>query len=98
MGITSTAWSNYRPVDKTCAARRTILHNSSLVDHKQQQPSITRCGELKGQILALRPIPSKGFFVSKELHDFGMKIEKSKINSKRPFFFFFREHYGFGTK
>ena len=30
----------------------TIWHSSSLVDHKQRQPSITRYGELMGQSLA----------------------------------------------
>ena len=69
-------------LDRSCAACGTILHNSSLVDHKQRQPSITRHGELMGQSLALRPIPSEGFFVYREHHDFGTKIEKSEIDSK----------------
>ena len=75
-----------------CAARGTILHSSSLVDRKQRQPSITRHGELMGQSLALRPIPSEGFFVSREHHDFGTKIGKSEIDFKCRPFFFFREH------
>ena len=32
-------------------ARRTIFHNSSVVDHKQRQPCITRHGELMEQSL-----------------------------------------------
>ena len=41
-----------------------------------------RHGELVGQSLALRPIPSEGFFVSREHHDFGTKVGNSEINSK----------------
>ena len=78
-------------------ARETILHNSSLVDRKQRQPSMTRHGELMGQSLALRPIPSEGFFVSREHHDFGTKIGNQR-SIPREDLFFFREHYGFGTK
>ena len=33
-GLVKSAWSNYRPAKQFCAARGTILHNSSLVDHK----------------------------------------------------------------
>ena len=55
------------------AARGTILHNSSLVDHKQRQPCITRHGELMEQNLGLRPIPSEDFFF-RERYDFGTKI------------------------
>ena len=77
-------------------ARGTILHCSRLVDHKQRQHSITRHGELMGQSLALRPTPSKGFFVSREHHDFGTKREKLEIDSKGiPFIF--REHDDFPT-
>ena len=55
------AWSNYGP-DGICAARETILHNSSLVDHKQRQPCITRHGELMEESLGLRSIPSEDLF------------------------------------
>ena len=83
-----------RASDGEHAARGTILHSSSLVHHKQRQPSITRHGEFMGQSLALRPIPSEGFFVSREHHDFVTKIGKTEIDSKLKsfFFFFFREH------
>ena len=74
-------WFNYRPADRICPSRGTILHNSSLVDHKQRQPSITRHDELMEESLGLRPIPSEGSLFG-EHHDFGTKIGKSEIDSK----------------
>ena len=65
-----------RPGDGICVARGTILHNSSLVDHKQlAMPYYTRHGELMEQSLRLRPIPSEDFFFFfGERYDFGTKI------------------------
>ena len=64
-----------RPADGICAARGTILHNLSLVNHKQlAMPCYTRHGELMEQSLRLRPIPSEDFFFFGECYDFGTKI------------------------
>ena len=80
---------NQRGPHRICAARGTILRNSSLVDHKQRQPSITRHGELMGQSLALRPIPSKGFFAQRtsSVWDKNRKIGDG-FQSKDLFLFF----------
>ena len=42
-------------------ARGTILQNLRLVDCRRRQPSIKRHGNLLGQNLGLRPIPSESF-------------------------------------